>query len=228
MNTTMVSANTYQEKIAQRLCDMGVDVIIGGHPHVIQPVDLLTATNDESHKTLCIYSLGNLISNQRAEEMRMKTGHTEDGLFFNFTFTKYADGTVLVSSIDAIPIWVQIESYRYGYHILPLDDSTRDQWKEKYGIDDVVFADCEDSYKRTMKLVGPGIEKALEYYDATNADILYRLQNPELFTEPTEAPETTTATEVTETTVSTEAAETTRPSETAETTIPADTTEVTE
>ncbi len=212
-----LSANSYQKKMAQKLCDMGVDVIIGGHPHVVQPVELLTASEDESHKTLCIYSLGNLISNQRAEEMRMKTGHTEDGLFFNFTLTKYTDGTVLVSSIDAIPIWVQIESYRYGYHILPLEDATRDQWKEKYGIDDTVFADCEDSYKRTMKLVGPGIEEALEYYDAANTDVIYRLQNPELFTEPTEAttaPTEAAGTEVAETTMATELpAETTAPTE---------------
>ena len=199
-----LSPNNYQKTIAQKLCDMGVDVIIGGHPHVVQPVELLTASEDESHKTLCIYSLGNLISNQRAEEMRMKTGHTEDGLFFNFTFTKYTDGTVLVSSIDAIPIWVQIESYRYGYHILPLDDSTRDQWKEKYGIDDTVFADCEDSYQRTMDLVGPGIAQALEYYDALNQQTVYRLQNPELFTEPTETATPTETAAPTESTAATE------------------------
>lgn len=193
-----LSANDYQRKIAQKLCDMGVDVILGGHPHVIQPVELLTATEDENHKTLCLYSAGNLISNQRAEEMRMKTGHTEDGLFFNFTLAKYTDGTVLVQTVDAIPIWVQIESYRYGYHILPLDDSTRDQWKEKYGIDDIVFADCEDSYDRTMKLVGPGIEEANKYYAQANSDIVYRLNNPHLFSEPT------TATEATETTAAAE------------------------
>ena len=120
---------------------------------------------------------------------------------------------LLVSSIDAIPLWVQIESYRYGYHILPLDDSTRESWKEKYNIDDIVFADCEDSYTRTMKLVGPGIEKALKYYDEANADTIYRLQNPELFTEPTEAHETTAAAETTAATETTEIPETTAPAE---------------
>ena len=43
--------------MAQFLSDNGVDVIIGTHPHVIQPV---TYIND----TLVIYSLGNLISAQ--------------------------------------------------------------------------------------------------------------------------------------------------------------------
>jgi poly-gamma-glutamate capsule biosynthesis protein CapA/YwtB (metallophosphatase superfamily) len=82
----------YQKKIAQKLCDMGVDVIVGGHPHVIEPVDLLTSTQDENQKTLIIYSTGNAVSNQRIREMRMKTGHTEDGILFHFTLAKYIDG----------------------------------------------------------------------------------------------------------------------------------------
>ncbi len=181
-----LSPNTYQKQIAQKLCDMGVDVIVGGHPHVIQPVQLLTATEDEGHKTLCIYSLGNLISNQRIDEMRMKTGHTEDGVFFNFTFAKYADGTVMVQSVDAIPVWVYMESHRYGYHILPLDSETREQWMEKYGISEAIFGLCEDSYTRTMKLIGPGMKEAMEYYTAVNEEYAQRLNHPELFPETTE------------------------------------------
>lgn len=45
----------YEKDMAQFLSDNGVDVIIGTHPHVIQPV---TYIND----TLVIYSLGNFIS----------------------------------------------------------------------------------------------------------------------------------------------------------------------
>ena len=33
---------SWQREIAQKLCDMGVDAIIGGHPHVIEPVDVLS------------------------------------------------------------------------------------------------------------------------------------------------------------------------------------------
>ena len=40
-----LSQNAKQKEIAQKLCDMGVDVIIGGHPHVVQPIDLLTSTD---------------------------------------------------------------------------------------------------------------------------------------------------------------------------------------
>ncbi len=51
---------TYEEKrIAQYLSSLGVNLIIGCHPHVIQPVDYIG-------DTLVIYSLGNFISSQRS------------------------------------------------------------------------------------------------------------------------------------------------------------------
>lgn len=54
--------NEEQEELAQFLSDLGVDVIIGAHPHVIQPVTYLTGK--EGNETLVIYSLGNFVSAQ--------------------------------------------------------------------------------------------------------------------------------------------------------------------
>ena len=56
-----------QVAIAQQLCDMGVGIIIGGHPHVIQKYD--TLENANGHHTICLYSMGNELSNQRKELM---------------------------------------------------------------------------------------------------------------------------------------------------------------
>ena len=47
--------NKYQEDMAKFLSDNGVDIIIGTHPHVIQPITYI-------NNTLVIYSLGNFIS----------------------------------------------------------------------------------------------------------------------------------------------------------------------
>ena len=81
--------NWIQEEIAQRLCEMGADVIVGGHPHVIQRYDTLTASN--GHQTLCLYSMGNELSNQRASLMDEdgNRGYTEDGLIFEVTYSKF-------------------------------------------------------------------------------------------------------------------------------------------
>lgn len=54
--------NNNQKKYAQRFADSGVDVIIGHHPHVIQPVEWLNGK--EGNKTLCYYSLGNFMAEQ--------------------------------------------------------------------------------------------------------------------------------------------------------------------
>jgi hypothetical protein len=48
-----------QVREAQYLADLGVNIIIGNHPHSLQPITWLNNNN-----TLVIYSLGNFISNQ--------------------------------------------------------------------------------------------------------------------------------------------------------------------
>ena len=131
-------------------------------------MDLLTSSQDPQHKTVCIYSLGNAVSNQRIEEMKMKTGHTEDGALFSVTFEKYSDGTVAVAAADVLPTWVNKFSNsegKYEYNILPLDMSTREQWKQLYSLNDTMYANADSSYSRTMDIVGAGLEKCQTYLE---------------------------------------------------------------
>lgn len=51
-----------QVKMAQRFADAGVDVVIGHHPHVIEPVEWITGK--DGNKMLCYYSLGNFMAEQ--------------------------------------------------------------------------------------------------------------------------------------------------------------------
>ena len=51
-----------QRRAAQVMADSGVDVIIGHHPHVLQPIEWLDGKN--GNKTLCAYSLGNFVAEQ--------------------------------------------------------------------------------------------------------------------------------------------------------------------
>ncbi len=162
--------NVHQTTIAQTLCDMGVDVIVGGHPHVIQPVDLLTGTTDPSHTTLCIYSVGNAVSNQRQGLLsENSTAHTEDGVLFSFTFAKYSDGTVAVQSTEAIPTWVNMVNGPRRYFILPLEAELQESWKENFSLTGGQYNACVRSYERTMELIGSGMEKAQTYYAAADA-----------------------------------------------------------
>ena len=99
-----------QTAIAQQLCDMGVDAIIGGHPHVEQPIDVLQST-DGSHKMFCIYSVGNAFSNQR-EGNAMNSPHCEDGLILTFKLHKDLKGKMSFKEIGLTPTWVWRGEYR--------------------------------------------------------------------------------------------------------------------
>lgn len=168
-----LEANGSQKKVAQQLCDMGVDVIVGGHPHVVQPMELLQSSSDGAHKTVCIYSIGNSVSNQRKNYMKLQTGHTEDGVFISFTFSKYSNGRVLLSDVDVIPTWVYMHyaGSRKVFEIIPLDKSVSD-WKQAYSLDAAGQKDANASYKRTWKIIGKGLQDSQEYCRQSAEDIL--------------------------------------------------------
>ena len=159
--------NANQTAMAQKLCDMGVDVIVGGHPHVVQPVDLLQSGTDAEHKTIVLYSMGNAVSNQRKEEMQQSepTGHTEDGVLFCVTFAKYSDGSVCVNGAELIPTWVNMHanSGATEYNILPLEESTAAQWQAQFGLTDTQLANAKASFDRTQALTLTGMEKVQSY-----------------------------------------------------------------
>ena len=158
-----LQANSNQTTVAQGLCDLGIDVIVGGHPHVVQPVDLLSSTTDPDHKTVCLYSMGNAISNQRRDLMNLNTGHTEDGVLFSFTFAEYSDGTVRLDSVELLPTWVWMGSS--SYRIIPLDTEVAD-WGSAFNLGSDGVASAKASYDRTMKLVAEGIQESNDYLTA--------------------------------------------------------------
>ena len=156
-----LTENSYQRTIAQAVCDMGFDAIIGSHPHVVQPAALITGSQDPSHLTACIYSMGNAVSNQRREKMNLNTGHTEDGAMFTVTFEKYSDGTVYLAGAELLPTWVNMHTGDAGveYNILPLDDITREEWQTMYQLTDREYERALGSYDRTAAITGAGMAK---------------------------------------------------------------------
>ena len=61
--------NSRQEELAQLLMEEGADLILGGHPHVLQPAEFRTVTLEDGseHTAFVCFSLGNLISAQNDE-----------------------------------------------------------------------------------------------------------------------------------------------------------------
>ena len=155
-NEYRTSPDTWQKTIAQKLSNLGVNMIIGSHPHVIQPVELIHSEDGEN-TTVCLYSMGNCVSNQRQEIMdSCPTGHTEDGTLFSFTLKKNGDGTVL-SKLDLIPTWVN--KYKGGsgylYTIYPLENA--EDGSTKYSLDSAAANKAAKSYARTKEIVAAGL-----------------------------------------------------------------------
>lgn len=154
--------NASQKSIAQKLSDFGVDVIVGGHPHVVQPFETIKGQN--GNETLCIYSVGNCLSNQRREEagLHVYGGRTEDGMIFGLSYEKLSDGTVRLKEVDIQPLWVIRETRggRFVYQIIPLDLAVSD-WS-RFHLSANMISEAKDSYARTMETVGKGLNAARE------------------------------------------------------------------
>lgn len=98
---------TQQVNFGKLMTEAGADLIIGAHPHVIQPVEWISAAN--GNKALCFYSLGNFVSSQDLSEAML-------GAMASVTFRK-ENGIVSIdeSKIGAIPI-VTHYAYKPGYN----------------------------------------------------------------------------------------------------------------
>lgn len=62
--------SSYQENFALQMTEAGADLIIGTHPHVVQPVTYVESEN--GNKSLCYYSLGNYVSTQKQVECMLE------------------------------------------------------------------------------------------------------------------------------------------------------------
>lgn len=95
------TANSEQKRLATMLRREGVDIIIGSHPHVIQPYEA-----DSTHVTY--YSLGNLVSNQQWR-------YSDGGLLAEVEVIRCDTIDGLRFSTTPHPVWVLYP----GYKILP-------------------------------------------------------------------------------------------------------------
>ncbi len=103
--------NNYQKTYNKFFQELGVDVVIGSHPHVIQP--MIYQSDSLNNEFLTVYSLGNFVSNQRE---RRKDG----GTMVRLSFTKTQNQTK-ISNKEYILTWVHkfINQGKNHYQIIP-------------------------------------------------------------------------------------------------------------
>ena len=149
-----------QKALYHKMIDWGADIIFGGHPHVVEPSEIVEKDGD---KKLIIYSMGNFISNQRIETMQgvENAKWTERGVLMDVTIKK-KDGKTTIGTAKAHPTWVNRtpkgtfspEGYPlYHYQTYILEDfieggSHRDQ------LDEATKERIDTAYKEMNEHVG--------------------------------------------------------------------------
>lgn len=142
--------NEEQKTLARKLIAEGADIIAGSHTHVIQPYEVLEATDDNGRERqgLIIYSMGNFISNQR--------GDTKDyGVIYQVLIRKNnGDGSIQLADIEAIPTWVYRykPDHNYRYRILPVEQTLAEQSSK------LLTPDLYASLKKNLSLLRTRLE----------------------------------------------------------------------
>ena len=106
--------NEYEKQWAAYLMEQGVNVIIGGHPHVLQPYGRLT--DDKGNETVVFYSLGNFVSTQQKLEELL-------GGMAKFTIQKTVkDGKtsvkILTPTVEPLVMHYNSDSGEFGPYML--------------------------------------------------------------------------------------------------------------
>lgn len=144
--------NQYQKHIAEKLNSYGVDIIFGSHPHVIQPIEFIE-TEENPKKTLVVYSMGNILSNQRYEILENR--YTEDGIIVKVKIRKdFEKKETTIDEVTYIPTWV----HRYhnkgsvAYEIIPVLDALENG--ERYSIhNNQTLWRVENSRNNTLNII---------------------------------------------------------------------------
>ena len=116
--------NDEQSDLAQFLADLNVDVVIGHHPHVIQPIEYVKGK--DGNETLVIYSLGNFLSGQD-QNYRLLGGLAS----FDIEFDPNTNKTRVINP-GFMPIITYYNKSLTGFKLYPLKDFNNDLAKSHY------------------------------------------------------------------------------------------------
>lgn len=145
--------NDEQRQIAKFLIRNGADMVIGSHPHVVQPIrtESVTLADGTVKKAIVVYSLGNFISNQQQP-------NTDGGILFQVDLLKQR-GSPKVTTANAgiIPIWRYIHKAGTGkttFYALPIARLEKNP---------DLLSNMADSARAKMKQFAEALRKRIDY-----------------------------------------------------------------
>jgi poly-gamma-glutamate synthesis protein (capsule biosynthesis protein) len=137
-----VNPSTFQRNVAEAvLSDGAVDLILGHHAHVVQPIDRIDGR-------YVVYGMGNHLSNQNSR-WGPEYYATEDGLTVIAHVMEQDDGSFVTESIEVIPTWVRFDDLR----VLPAQDALSQGIAPEWAL----AASIERTWERVTRLGAPGV-----------------------------------------------------------------------
>ena len=148
------SANDEQKELADFLFKSGVDIILGNHPHVLEPMEKKTITlGDGSTKDVfVVYALGNFTADQRAEI-------TRDSAILNLDITKDSDGKILINKVSYVPIYMYKNSATkvHKFKILDIEKSIANYDSGDTSIGSSVYSNLKVQLQKIRDILGDEI-----------------------------------------------------------------------
>ena len=133
-----------QKKYAKKLAEAGVDIIIGSHAHMVQPMGYQTVSNADgsSRQVFTMFCMGNFISDHVKQ-------YCDNGVILDFTVNEHEDGTFTCDSVGYIPTytWKQDGAVR----VLPSGKYLKDR---PAGMDDANYNRMVESYYEITEVLG--------------------------------------------------------------------------
>ena len=146
------TANSEQKDLANFLFENGVDVILGNHPHVLEPMEKKTITLQDgtTKDVLVVYALGNFTADQSDEI-------TRDSAILNLTITKNSDGKISIDKVNYVPIYMYKNTNvsTHKFKILDIEKTIKDYEEGKNtSINSTVYNNLKKQLEKIKSILG--------------------------------------------------------------------------
>ena len=149
------TANSEQKNLANFLFENGVDIILGNHPHVLEPMEKKTITLQDgtAKDVFVVYALGNFTADQRDEI-------TRDSAILNLTITKNSDGKISIDKVNYVPIYMYKNTNVsiHKFKILDIEKTIKDYEEGKNtSINSTVYNNLKKQLEKIKSILGDEI-----------------------------------------------------------------------
>ena len=140
--------NEAQKDMFNHFKSLGVNIVIGAHPHVLQPMEWHKKDSLNTKENLVVYSLGNFVSHQR-------TFPRDGGAVFKMTLEKDSLKNISIKDAKYFLTWVHepVVNGNKEYYVLPADEYSK---KREY------FTEQKD-YDKMMRFINHARELLEEH-----------------------------------------------------------------